>query len=66
MCATSLPRPTPGEQVVTNLLVYDDVDAVNREWTARGAAFLTEPIDNQGLEIRCHLRDPSGHLIEVG
>lgn len=43
-----------------------DIDAVYRDWTARGAAFLTEPIDNHGLEMRCYLRDPSGHLIEVG
>ncbi len=43
-----------------------DIDAVYREWSARGSVFLTEPIDNQGLELRCYLRDPSGHLIEVG
>ncbi len=27
--------------------------------------FLTPPID-RGAEIRCYLRDPDGHLIEVG
>ncbi|HVH30206.1 MAG TPA: VOC family protein, partial [bacterium] len=32
---------------------------------ARGAAFLTPPID-RGSEIRCYMRDPDGHLIEVG
>jgi hypothetical protein len=27
--------------------------------------FLTPPID-RGVEIRCYMRDPDGHLIEVG
>jgi catechol 2,3-dioxygenase-like lactoylglutathione lyase family enzyme len=31
---------------------------------ARGAVFLTEPYD-WGGEIRCFLRDPDGHLIEL-
>ena len=35
------------------------------EWSARGAEFLTEPKDH-GREIRAYLRDPDGHLIEVG
>jgi lactoylglutathione lyase len=42
-----------------------DVAAVYREWRARGADFLTEPKDH-GSEIRCYLKDPDGHLIEVG
>lgn len=42
-----------------------DIGRVHREWTARGARFLTEPID-RGPEIRAYLRDPDGHLIEVG
>jgi catechol 2,3-dioxygenase-like lactoylglutathione lyase family enzyme len=37
----------------------------SREWSARGAEFLTPPKDH-GSEIRCYLRDPDGHLIEVG
>lgn len=32
--------------------------------TARGARFLTPPIDN-GPEVRCFFRDPDGHLIEL-
>jgi hypothetical protein len=35
------------------------------EWSARGAEFLTEPKQHQ-YEIRCYIRDPDGHLIEVG
>ena len=42
-----------------------DIDAAYREWSARGAQFLTPPI-NRGQEIRCYMRDPDGHLIEVG
>jgi catechol 2,3-dioxygenase-like lactoylglutathione lyase family enzyme len=42
-----------------------DIAAKYEEWTARGAEFLTPPID-RGEEIRCYMRDPDGHLIEVG
>ena len=42
-----------------------DIEAVYADWTARGAEFLTPPQD-RGAEIRCYLRDPDGHLIEVG
>src|SRR5262245_6262333 len=42
-----------------------DIRAVYETWSARGAKFLTPPID-RGREIRCYMRDPDGHLIEVG
>ena len=42
-----------------------DIHAVYSEWTARGAQFLTPPKQHQ-FEIRCYIRDPDGHLIEVG
>ncbi len=42
-----------------------DMHAVYAEWSARGAQFLTPPKQHQ-YEIRCYLRDPDGHLIEVG
>lgn len=42
-----------------------DVHAVYDLWTSRGAQFLTPPKQHQ-YEIRCYLRDPDGHLIEVG
>ena len=42
-----------------------DIAAVYEEWSSRGAEFLTPPID-RGQEIRCYMRDPDGHLIEVG
>jgi catechol 2,3-dioxygenase-like lactoylglutathione lyase family enzyme len=42
-----------------------DIQQVYGEWSAKGANFLTPPID-RGAEIRCYMRDPDGHLIEVG
>ena len=42
-----------------------NVEAIYADWSGRGAEFLTPPV-NRGREIRCYLRDPDGHLIEVG
>ena len=42
-----------------------DIARFYRESSAKGAEFLTEPKDH-GQEIRAYLRDPDGHLIEVG
>jgi len=42
-----------------------DIHGVYTDWTAKGAEFLSAPID-RGAELRCYLRDPDGHLIEVG
>jgi catechol 2,3-dioxygenase-like lactoylglutathione lyase family enzyme len=42
-----------------------DIQARYEEWTGKGAEFLTPPQD-RGAEIRCYMRDPDGHLIEVG
>jgi catechol 2,3-dioxygenase-like lactoylglutathione lyase family enzyme len=42
-----------------------NIYAIYDLWSGRGAEFLTAPID-RGSEIRCYLRDPDGHLIEVG
>ena len=42
-----------------------DIDAVYAEWSARGAQFLTPPKQHQ-FEKRCYIREPDGHLIEVG
>ena len=42
-----------------------DIHAVYDEWSARGAEFLTPPREHEA-EIRCYIRDPDGHLIEVG
>jgi catechol 2,3-dioxygenase-like lactoylglutathione lyase family enzyme len=42
-----------------------DIEACHRDWKAKGADFVTEPID-RGAEVRCYMRDPDGYLIEVG
>ena len=42
-----------------------DIQAVYAEWSARGAEFLTPP-EKRATEFRCYIRDPDGHLIEVG
>jgi catechol 2,3-dioxygenase-like lactoylglutathione lyase family enzyme len=42
-----------------------DIQLAYREWSSRGAEFLTPPTD-RGTELRCYMRDPDGHLIEVG
>jgi hypothetical protein len=42
-----------------------DIAAFYAYATARGARFLTEPIDRKA-ELRCYMHDPDGHLIEVG
>ena len=42
-----------------------DIHSVYDEWSARGAQFLTTPKQHE-TEIRCYIRDPDGHLIEVG
>ena len=59
--------PPQSSQVLTSILNVRvaDVWSVYSEWQARGAVFLTEP-KNLGKAIRCYVRDPDGHLIEVG
>jgi catechol 2,3-dioxygenase-like lactoylglutathione lyase family enzyme len=65
----------PGISLVTNEATDEvssflnlrvaDIEACHREWSAKGAEFVTEPID-RGAEVRCYMRDPDGYLIEVG
>ena len=43
-----------------------DIRGCYKKWSAKGAHFLTEPLDNHGHEWRCYMRDPDGYLIEVG
>jgi catechol 2,3-dioxygenase-like lactoylglutathione lyase family enzyme len=57
------PDPTRASSFL-NIRVAD-VQAVYEEWRSRGATFITPPQD-LGREIRCYIRDPDGHLIEVG
>ncbi|MGA8246544.1 MAG: VOC family protein [Nocardioides sp.] len=60
-------QPPPDPDRISSLLNIRvaHIDQVYEEWRARGAEFLTPPTD-RGSEVRCYLRDPDGHLIEVG
>jgi lactoylglutathione lyase len=42
-----------------------DIAAFYGKWSQRGVEFLTEP-KRYSREIRAYIRDPDGHLIEVG
>ena len=42
-----------------------DIHATYEKWSALGAEFLTPPKQHK-YEIRCYIRDPDGHLIELG
>ena len=54
----------PGNTVSSFLnLRVADIQACYQQWSAKGAEFVTPPID-RGAEIRCYMRDPDGYLIE--
>jgi lactoylglutathione lyase len=57
--------PDPDRSSAFLNLRVADIAAAYSEWSAKGAQFLTEPKDH-GREIRAYIRDPDGHLIEVG
>jgi len=57
-------EPGNTTSIFLNLRVAN-IQACYEEWKAKGAEFLTPPID-RGAEIRCYMRDPDGYLIEVG
>ena len=70
-------EPTPDKPMVTfappdepdrvshaMTLRVDDCHAAYEALKGRGAEFLTPPFD-WGGEVRCFLRDPDGHLIEL-
>jgi catechol 2,3-dioxygenase-like lactoylglutathione lyase family enzyme len=57
------PDPTRSSSFL-NIRVAE-IQAVYDQWRSRGAVFITPPKD-LGSEIRCYMRDPDGHLIEVG
>jgi lactoylglutathione lyase len=60
----ALPADRARTSAFLNLRVAD-IAAAYAEWSARGAEFLTEP-KVHAHEIRAYIRDPDGHLIEVG
>ena len=64
MVTLQTPRDPDRVSSFLNIRVKD-IAAVYAEWSARGAEFLTPPKQHQ-YEIRCYIRDPDGHIIEVG
>ena len=59
---------TPGDPNRVSSFInirVEDMETVYSDWSARGAEFLTPPKQHQ-YEIRCYIRDPDGHIIEVG
>ncbi|HYB28614.1 MAG TPA: VOC family protein [Solirubrobacteraceae bacterium] len=62
----TLETPSDPDRVSSFLNIrVADIEAVHADWSARGAEFLTPPMD-RGREVRCYVRDPDSHLIEVG
>lgn len=62
----TLAPPEPSDTVSSFLNVrVADIAAFYAAATAKGAQFLTEPLDRTA-ELRCYMRDPDGYLIEVG
>ena len=57
-------QPGDTTSIFLNLRVAD-IQACYEDWKAKGAEFVTPPIDREA-EIRCYMRDPDGYLIEVG
>ena len=62
----TLQTPSDPDRVSSFLNIrVKDIATVYADWSARGAEFLTPPKQHE-YEIRCYIRDPDGHLIEVG
>jgi len=59
------PPPDPDRTSAFLNIRVSDIEAVYADWRARGAEFLTPPKEHKS-EMRCYVRDPDGHLIEVG
>jgi catechol 2,3-dioxygenase-like lactoylglutathione lyase family enzyme len=64
--SVTLATPADPDRVSSFLNIrVADIAAVYSDWSSRGAEFLTPPKEH-ATEIRCYIRDPDGHLIEVG
>ena len=59
-----MPRDPDRVSSFLNIRVKD-IAVVYAESSARGAGFLTPPKEHL-YEIRCYIRYPDGHIIEVG
>ena len=63
--AVTLTAPDPNTTSTFLNIRVADIQEIYDDWSAKGAQFLTPPVDH-GVELRCYLHDPDGHLIEVG
>ncbi len=62
----TLETPSDPDRVSSFLNIrVANIEAVYSDWSSRGADLLTPP-KQHAAEIRCYIRDPDGHLIEVG
>lgn len=59
-------RPPPDPEAVSHAMTIrvPDCRAAHETLRSRGAEFLTAPVESE-WEVRCFLRDPDGHLIEL-
>lgn len=61
----TMAAPAEPDRVSAELIVaVPDCRAAHAELVARGATFLTEPVEYD-WEIRAFFRDPDGHLFEI-
>lgn len=60
-----LQTPDPDRTSAFLNIRVPDIERFHAETSARGAQWLTPPID-RGPEIRGYIRDPDGHNIEIG
>ena len=63
--AVTLTAPDPNTTSSFLNIRVANIKEIYDDWSAKGAQFLTPPVDH-GVELRCYLHDPDGHLIEVG
>ena len=61
---TFAPPPDPDTVSHAMAIRVPDCQAAYETLEARGARFLTPPVDHGG-EVRCFFRDPDGHLLEL-
>ncbi len=61
---TFAPPQDPNRASHQLTLRVPDCRAAYQTLLARGAEFLTPPVDRGG-EVRCFFRDPDGHLLEI-
>lgn len=56
--------PAPGTVSHEMVVRVPDCRAAFETLSARGASFLTPPVEYES-EVRCFFRDPDGHLLEI-